>query len=78
MSSYFAPYIDSNGFHRPTYSQILDNLISNYKSIYGQDVYLGNDSADYQWISIVAYRLNDATCIGGGRIIKTGSPNQAG
>jgi uncharacterized phage protein gp47/JayE len=60
MSSYFAPYIDSNGFHRPTYSQILDNLISNYKSIYGQDVYLGNDSADYQWISIVAYRLNDA------------------
>jgi uncharacterized phage protein gp47/JayE len=57
--AYFAPYIDEDGFHRPTYSDILDNLVTNFKRIYGQDVYLGNDSADYQWMSIIAYRIND-------------------
>jgi uncharacterized phage protein gp47/JayE len=57
--SYFAPYIDEDGFHKPTYSDILDNLVTNFKRIYGQDVYLDNDSADYQWISIIAYRIND-------------------
>ena len=57
--AYFAPYVDSTGFHRPLYSDILDYLISSFKNIYGQDCYLGNDAADYQWISDVAYRLND-------------------
>lgn len=57
--SYFAPYVDSTGFHRPTYSDILEYLIEYFKNIYGQDCYLGNDAADYQWISIIAYRLSD-------------------
>lgn len=56
---YFSPFIDSTGFHKPIYSDILNHLVDSFKSIYGQDCYLGNDSADYQWISVVAYRLND-------------------
>jgi uncharacterized phage protein gp47/JayE len=59
MCAYFSPYVDSTGFHRPTYSDILDYLIEYFKNIYGQDCYLGNDAADYQWISIIAYRLSD-------------------
>ena len=57
--SYFAPYIDSTGAHFPLYSDILAYLISNYQSIYGQDSYLGNDAADYQWISSVSKIAND-------------------
>jgi uncharacterized phage protein gp47/JayE len=51
---YFSPVIDSTGLHLPLYDDILRDLINSYKNIYGQDVYLGNDSADYQWISVVA------------------------
>jgi len=60
--SYFAPYVDSTGFHMPTYSDILEYLLDSFKSIYGQDCYLGNDSADYQYISIFAKSLYD-TCL---------------
>jgi uncharacterized phage protein gp47/JayE len=57
--SYFSPFIDSSGLHIPLYSDILSALTTSYKSIYGQDVYLGNDAADYQWISVIADKLND-------------------
>jgi uncharacterized phage protein gp47/JayE len=58
--SYFPPYIDENGLAIPTYSDIRDQLISDAKSIFGQDIYLGNDSMDYQWISAVAVKIYDA------------------
>lgn len=58
--SYLAPYVDSAGLHIPTYLEILEDLIAYYKTIYGQDCYLEEDSADYQWISIVALRIHDA------------------
>lgn len=57
--AYFAPYIDETGIHIPTYQDILDNLIQNAKNIFGQDIYLGVDSQDYQWISVVASKIND-------------------
>lgn len=57
--SYFAPSVDSTGFHSPTYSDILNYLLTSYKNIYGQDVYLGNDASDYQWISVVADKIYD-------------------
>lgn len=57
--SYFAPYVDSTGFHMPTYADILESLLNSFKSIYGQDCYLGNDAADYQWISVVADKVYD-------------------
>ena len=58
--TYFAPYFDNSGLNIPTYIDIRDELIAQYKSIYGQDCYLEEDSADYQWISIVALRMHDA------------------
>jgi uncharacterized phage protein gp47/JayE len=52
--AYFAPYIDDTGFHTPTYEDIRDHLIARFQAIFGVDVYLRNDSQDYQWISAVA------------------------
>ncbi len=57
---YQAPYIDAAGLHLPTYAEILEKLETSYKAIFGSDVYLGNDSQDHQWISIVALSLTDA------------------
>ena len=57
---YFAPYIDAQGLHIPTYRDIVEDLIQNAKAIFGQDIYLGIDSQDYQWISVVADKINDS------------------
>lgn len=58
--TYFTPYIDEGGLHVPTYPDIRDHLIEQAKLIFGQDIYLGNDSQDYQFISIVADKIHDA------------------
>lgn len=58
--AYFAPYIDESGFHMPPYDDIRDELIADAKAIFGQDIYLGIDSQDYQWISAVANKIYDA------------------
>jgi uncharacterized phage protein gp47/JayE len=58
--AYFAPCIDSSGLHIPTYSDIRDDLITQAKQIFGQDIYLENDSQDYQLISIFALKIFDA------------------
>ncbi|USG65153.1 baseplate J/gp47 family protein [Brevibacillus ruminantium] len=62
--AYFAPYIDETGYHMPSYNDIRDELISKAKQIFGQDIYLGNDSQDYQFISAFASMLYDSylTC----------------
>lgn len=57
--AYFAPYIDQSGLHMPSYLDIRDDLIAEMKSIYGDDVYLGDDSQDYQLISAFASKMND-------------------
>lgn len=56
---YFAPYIDETGLHIPTYIDTRDELIEDAKLIFGQDIYLENDSQDYQWISTVAEKMYD-------------------
>ena len=58
--AYFSPYIDSSGIHIPTYADIRDDLISQAKTIFGNDIYLGVDSQDYQIISIFANKTYDA------------------
>ena len=60
MSSYFPPNIDSSGLHLPAYSDVIDNFVENAQSIYGSDIYIENDAADYQLLSILARALNDA------------------
>ena len=52
--AYFTPYIDASGIHVPTYQDILDYYITQAKLIFGTDIYLGEDSQDYQMISIIA------------------------
>lgn len=58
--AYFQPYIDASGFHIPTYPDILTEMVANMKSIYGNDIYLENDSADYQLLSIFSLKIYDA------------------
>lgn len=57
---YFSPYIDRTGLHIPTYVAIKEALIEDAKKIFGQDIYLGEDSQDYQWISTVSEKIYDA------------------
>lgn len=57
--SYTAPYIDDAGLYIPTYNDIRDDLIERFKNIYGQDIYLDNDSQDYQMISAFALKTYD-------------------
>ena len=57
--AYFKPYIDAAGLHIPTYADIRDDLIAQFKQIYGQDIYLDNDSQDYQMISAFALKQYD-------------------
>ena len=57
--AYAAPYIDASGFHIPSYADILSDMVAQVKAIYGDDIYLGNDSADYQYLSIVALKIYD-------------------
>lgn len=57
--AYFEPYIDSEGIHVPTYDDILEYLVAQYKGIFGEDVYLGIETPDYQLLSIFAKCLDD-------------------
>lgn len=57
--AYVAPYVDSTGLHIPTYQDILEDMIASARAIYGEDIYLENDSADYQLISTFALKQYD-------------------
>lgn len=58
--SYTPPAITSTGMTIPTYSDILDYLVAQAQQIYGADIYLGTDSADYQMLSIQAKMIYDS------------------
>lgn len=57
--AYVAPTITEAGLTIPTYSDTLTDLIDKMRIIYGQDIYLENDSQDYQMLSIFADKAND-------------------
>ena len=57
--TYTAPYIDDAGLHIPTYASILEQLVDDMKAIFGSDIYLENDSMDYQQLSIHARFIYD-------------------
>lgn len=57
--AYAAPTITEAGMSIPTYSDIINALIDDAKAIYGQDIYLGIDSQDYQFLSAIASKIND-------------------
>jgi len=61
--AYIKPYIDEIGIHTSSYDDILQDLITKYKGIYGDDIYLEPDSQDYQQVSafaLITYDLNQA------------------
>jgi uncharacterized phage protein gp47/JayE len=62
--TYIPPIIGPAGLTVPSYNAIRDYLLGQFKSIYGQNVYLGNDSSDYQFISILALAMYDLLQVG--------------
>lgn len=61
--AYFQPYIDTTGIHIPTYQDIVGQIVSDMNNIFGTDIYLDNDSMDYQQISIFAKMIYDTYCL---------------
>ena len=59
MAAYFKPFIDLAGLHFSSYQDILDHMVEGAKNLFGQDIYLGNDALDYQFLSIIALKIND-------------------
>ena len=57
--SYTAPYFDDSGLVIPSYTDIRDALLEEATSIFGPDVYLETDSADYQLISVCSLKMFD-------------------
>lgn len=55
-----APTIDEYGISAPTFADVLAYLQDQYRAIYGQDIYLGNDSQDGQFLGIIAQAITDA------------------
>lgn len=60
MASPTAPTIDANGVSAPSFADILSYLQAQYRAIFGDDVYLGNDSQDGQFLGIVAKAIHDS------------------
>ncbi|MGP4771856.1 baseplate J/gp47 family protein [Acinetobacter sp. PFS20] len=54
-----APVINQYGATAATYSEVVEYLKEKYREIYGQDVYLENDSQDGQWIGVIARAIAD-------------------
>lgn len=60
MASSTAPTIDASGVITPSFADILAFLKAQYRTIYGADVYLENDSQDGQFLGIIAAAINDS------------------
>ncbi|MCX5516243.1 hypothetical protein C3941_19830 [Kaistia algarum] len=52
--------IDATGIHVPSYDDVLAYFQTEFRGIYGSDVYLGNDSQDGQWVAILALAHYDS------------------
>lgn len=64
MSIESLAYIDDTGYHYADYPTILQYYKDAYRTIYGADVYLEEDSQDGQWIAIQASAMYDALALG--------------
>lgn len=59
--AYFAPYLDGSGIHAPSYEDRLQDLMTSYASIFGNDMLLDENIPDYQLLSVFAKALDDVT-----------------
>jgi len=55
--------IDATGIHKPDSADVLAFFQAAFRGIYGQDVYLGNDCQDGQWVQLIATAFNDANAV---------------
>lgn len=61
--AYQAPRIDGSGIFVPEYADIRDRLIAQFKLIFGEDQYLGEDTQDYQMIAEFADLMDDVGAV---------------
>ena len=61
--AYFTPRIDASGIHMPTYEDRLQDLVSAYRSIFGQEAALSPEVPDYQLLSVFAKALDDTSAL---------------
>ena len=61
--SYFAPYIDETGLHMPTYEERLEELMTAYRQIFGEEIVLDPAVPDYQLLSVFARALDDTSAL---------------
>jgi uncharacterized phage protein gp47/JayE len=57
--AYKAPSIGPAGLTIPSYQDILQDNLQGYLNIYGQNQYVGVDSAIYQLLSIISLKMSD-------------------
>lgn len=60
MASPTAPTISATGISAPTYAEVLAYLQQQFRSIYGDDIYLESDSQDGQFLAVIAAAINDS------------------
>lgn len=59
MTSPVAATVSATGISAPNYASVYSYLVSQFQSIYGADAWLGNDSADGQWVGVIAQAISD-------------------
>ena len=59
MTSPVAATVSATGISAPNYASVYSYLVSQFQSIYGADAWLGNDSADGQWVGVIAQAITD-------------------
>jgi uncharacterized phage protein gp47/JayE len=52
-------FIDAFGIHKPDFPTELAYFTTQFQSIFGADIYLGNDSQDGQFVGLLALALDD-------------------
>lgn len=58
-----APIMTDSGIIAPTYYEIVEFIKDRYRAIYGQDIYLENDSQDGQMVGIYARGIADVNAM---------------
>ena len=57
--AYSEPNIDAEGIHVSGYNDIMEYLLERYVAIFGEDVYIGEETKDYQLLSVFAKCVSD-------------------
>lgn len=58
-----APVLTADGITAPSYADILDYFQAQYRTIYGADIYLGNDSQDGQFLGVISKAQHDSNSV---------------